>query len=221
MEDGWAVHLPNWAHVSEVIKAAAYGASIPDRNRYAFTLHMTPEVIERALRSKGFAKYMQGRVQRALRKAFPDRKPGFVLVLEATYDLQGVTELITFHLHGAIEVPDVIMDGEVIDVMSHLGDIEEALREAGGSTSPEKRARQVHVTRAYNVIGWFAYLAKSRLTTHHALKSARKMERIKTPKSEGIVAATNPLKAAGQRWFDDARTKETYFAVTSNKRRKK
>lgn len=218
VRNGWAAYVPNWTHVSDVIKAVAYGAAIPDQNRHAFTLNLAPGIQTKALRSKGFAKFMQDRIARELRRAFPDRHIGFVFVVEGAYDIQGVQELIPFHLHGAIEVPDYYLEGGRIDFMSHEGDVAEALRAAGGHMPPELRPRQVMLKRTYNVVGWFSYLAKARFVTIHALRSARKMGRIPSPRSEGIVAATAKLRAAGQQWFNEVRKDETQFRVRSVRR---
>ena len=221
MTNGWAASVLNWTHVTDVIKAAAYGAAIPDHSRYAFNLNLSPEIQDKALRSpRGFAKFMQDRIGRELRKAFPGRPVGFVFVVEGAYDIQGVEELIPFHIHGAIEVPDVQLDGERVELMSHEDDVAEALKKAGGKFPEEEGARQAKMEPIYNLIGWFAYLAKARFVTTHALNSARKMARIPMPASEGVLAATAALRSAGHRWFNDAKTNETQFSVATMKRRR-
>lgn len=218
VRNAWKVHTPNWDHVSDVIKAVAYGAAIPDRRRFTFTLNLSPDIQVKALRSKGFAKFMQDRIARELRKVFPGKQVGFVFVVEGAYDVQGVEELIPFHLHGAIEVPDYVLDGEIIEFTSHEGTVAEALRVAGGKFAGKARARQVKLDPMYNVVGWFSYLAKARFITARALRSARQMARIPLPPAEGIVAATSKLRAAGQRWFNEARATEVRFAVRAKKR---
>jgi hypothetical protein len=88
------------------------------------------------------------------------------------------------------------------------------LKRAGGKVLGKKAARQLDTRWVRNVLGWTEYVFKNRLATAHALKVGRKMEGIPAfIGHEGIVAATDGLRAEGQVWYEDARKSGELFQV--------
>jgi hypothetical protein len=204
------------------MKVLAYMMAIPVHQRYAFTLKISPAIQRRALGSPlGVAKYLQARIARALRDAFDGLPaPDFLMALEWVFDQQGVTELITLHVHGVVKVPDHLIPGAGPG-MWNLDKTEDALRSAGGVFVGRARARQLDTRHARNPVGWTAYILKNRLATHAALKSGRRMAGLAPhPEHEGIVAATANLRAEGQRWYEEARRSEEMFLVGPSRKRK-
>lgn len=214
------IYLPNWDHVSDVIKAVCYGEAMDKGTRHAFTLRLTQEVREAALRSsRGFVPYMQSEIARHLKRALPAYHPiQFVIVLEAAYFQQAIVSE-PFHLHGAIEIPpepDRLILGSIRD------SVEEALWAAGGRLPPKRKARQLLIKRMYRPLGWFAYLSKFRLVTLEALGVARKQLGVPDHShQEKVVAATTGVRRAGKAWFSAARTMERVFRAKPMRKRRK
>jgi hypothetical protein len=182
---------------------------------HAFSLKLTEQVIEAALRSpKGFVPYIQDQIARKLRERFPrERRPEFVVALEGAYFQDSVISE-QFHLHGAIEIYPPSGPYLVVPGGNPRNRIEDALREAGGVFPAAKRARQLLIKPMYGPLGWFTYIAKYRLSTINALPAARR-ERGITIRSaqEKVTGATTGIRRAGKTWFNAARSGDELFLV--------
>jgi hypothetical protein len=192
----------------------AYGMAIPEERRFAFTLKLSDEVIVMALKSsRGFAGFMQDRIARFLRNGVPyGGRVDFTFVVEAWGKWERP------HLQGGIELPHPFADED--DVFSLRDDrtelIREALIEAGGRT---RKSTQLNAKPMYEAAGWFGYLGKRRLVTARTLKRMRKSFGIAPlTKTETLVAATQSLRQAGKRWFENAKATENFVLWDRRKR---
>ena len=207
------VYLPPWDHTTPIIKSLAYAASLPANRAYTINLKLSDKVVEAALRSRfGFAVYMQKAIAKALRKHLPEDMslPEFVIAVEGAMPISKSFEKLDmidpFHIHGAIYLP--IDDPKAFRFGSNAYDVEQSLLEAGGAFAPMERARQLFMTRMYDVAGWFSYASKARLTTEAALKSARRRLGLPGIKEESLVAATISIRRSGKEWYELARASE-------------
>jgi len=207
--------MPNWDHVSSVIKRMAYGSAIPATLRHTINLRLSDQVVLDALKSKkGFAGYMQDRIARCLRHEFGPRHPipDFVIGLEGAHGLD------PFHIHGAIAMePGRIYFDRQQPVGPDGERIRAALLKAGGEWPG--RARQLLLEECYDVTGWFSYIGKYRLVTARALLTARKRLGISAlGQEESLVGATLALRRAGKRWYTAALASEEYVLRDERRR---
>jgi hypothetical protein len=215
----WKVYLPNWSHVTDIIKCAAYGEAMYDWLRYSYSLHLAEGVIQAALRSKkGFVPYLHDQIDQELKRVFRNHygegpAPQHITTLEGAYYQNAcVTE--PFHLHGAFEIPDTYEDyGRDPHDLVRL-----ALLTVGGEW--HDRARQLKTRRMYGPTGWFTYSAKWRLATINALAAARKEFGIPARKGrESLIGATTSIRRRGKAWFNRARKTEELIVVPPKRRR--
>jgi hypothetical protein len=198
----YRIQMPHWDHTSPILKCLAYGAAIPVDERCAFSLNLTPAVQEAGVRAKkGIVGYLQDRISRELRSIEGlQRQPDFYFALE------GDAQLEPFHLHGAIAMPgDCPFDPAFRHMHEDWQLIERALRRAGGD---EKAPRLLSVKGAYDIVGWTAYLSKSRWITLEALTRQQSRLGLAIPSGDSIVGATLSLRRAGRQWFENARRSE-------------
>jgi hypothetical protein len=145
------VGLPHWDHTSPHLKMLAWGMASWELNATPFTLHLSDEIIKKALKDKrGFARHIADRVRRLLEYRL-GTVPGFWFSVE-----KGPGE--EPHAHGAI----VIQPG-------HEELVSKALRSAGGKCSYP--ARQLFYSPKRNAINWVGYATKWMYGTRRRLLS--------------------------------------------------
>jgi len=174
--------VPSWDHAGDKLKALSWGAVMYEAGAYAFSLHLSPEVIKAAKSApQGFAGYMRDRLALSLRRAgigaaVDELAPDFFFSVEAA-------DLHEPHLHGAIIAPE-----------PRLNEVRAALKKAGGAwRSPH---RQLDLTQLRTPARWVGYISKWRAVTARIIGDKR------------TVAATTGLRRRAKLWYQDARATE-------------
>jgi hypothetical protein len=203
------VRLGAWDHLSGYLKSTFYACAMAPERRFAFTLHLSPDVLEAALRaSRGFCAFLEEKIAYELRTALPGHLVPFLFWIEgAVLDDGEVEEL---HLHGAFEVPGVVRNTEGLEVRSEerpfLDIIRVALRRAGGEFEPGSKARQLNTKIMWGPVGWLSYAGKHRNCTLEALQHHRRVRGLPQRSHDGVVGATEDIRARGKALFVQMQT---------------
>lgn len=185
-----------WDHAGRYIHLFAYASCI----RYepeAFSLNLSHDVIEKALRSpKGFAPYLQDRITSEIRREYEAK--GFSIP-EFCFIVEGNGRDIPFHLHGVISAGPQFRSF-----------LKRALLRAGGRH--DTRRTQLRFKRMTFAAGWVSYLSKSQFQTADCLKKARAARGSHRRSKECVLGASQSLRRAARKWYEDARADEAVVA---------
>lgn len=185
-----SVCIPRWKDTGPYLKSIAWLSPLIERNNdlYAFTLRLSDDVIQRAMKSqKGFPSFMRDRMQKALSKITDIRgDSGFEFFFHVEAD-EGSDP----HLHGVIELPKG-SDRVLYEA------VRSALKSAGGVV----RYTQLWMTPIYrdNPYGWIGYINKYQHQTAVALKGA-----IKGGYSPHLSCCTRNLNSLAKERYEKAR----------------
>lgn len=173
---------PHWDHTNDRLKALAWSKVAHMQGGYALSMNLGDEVIA-SIRAKGpgFAKHLSERIRTYLRRyvaPYQADTPEFFFWIETT-------ARIPIHLHGAIIIHN--------DNPAVLAAVEKALDGAAGNWKPHASTNKVHMKPIYTPHRWVSYVSKWQLGTRIRIGD------------DNIAAATNGLRRAARRWYEEAR----------------
>lgn len=177
------IWTPDWSHTGDRLKMLSFAHVTSINGAMAFTLDLTPAVIETGLASpRGFVGYISDRIVRELKRAgFNSHAWAFAVEASPIHDP---------HIHGVMEAGE----GKAL---------REALYRAGGGSEP-RTGREVDLTPITSLAGWIDYVTKAPLLTRKALSSAQ-LRSGGPGYRGGILGASRNVRAAASRWYQDCR----------------